>query len=396
MPLNPNILLQARGVDLATPLNQSIQLGRQVNQDKLVAKQSEKRNELTDLQIANEKFKSLDARQQQRLKSSIIGAAQLDVYLQAGDLEGADKFLAQREVQLKELGMDTNETTDARRRLRENPEGLKVTTGRSVKLGEKLDFLKGSGSLSAPAAIQIQERIDELRKSGNKDSADLLERTAKINPKGFATNPVTGRLELIPEFAEGEETLSEVKERGKQSAKKQFKAPDVREINVDGKIVTQEFDRDTGTFKDIAERTDVKAMENATKEEKAQVLKKDTLRIIDDLLADKDSIKAVVGPFDSTTKTILPKSSRAETKLKQLISILTAENLDIMTGVLSETDLKVIADIAGGGLDMSGDDDTVIEELERLKEKFSKAQEFIPTGGNIGANTNFKDKYGLE
>lgn len=64
--------------------------------------------------------------------------------------------------------------------------------------------------------------------------------------------------------------------------------------------------------------------------------------------------------------TVSDSTSEVENKLNQLRSILTAENLGLMTGVLSETDLKVISDIAGGGLSLKRSDSGLKSELSRL------------------------------
>ena len=112
---------------------------------------------------------------------------------------------------------------------------------------------------------------------------------------------------------------------------------------------------------------------------KAQGLKSTTKRLIDELLEDKDAIRAVVGPADQLAFTVLPSSLRAETKINQISSILTADNLNLMTGVLSETDLKILAAVAGGGLNVGGDDEAFIKELERMSKSLG-SEESIAAG----------------
>lgn len=110
--------------------------------------------------------------------------------------------------------------------------------------------------------------------------------------------------------------------------------------------------------------------ENVVKRQKAETMRETALGLVNDLLADPDAVKSITGTYDSKTPTMLPSSAEAENKIKRLRSILTAENLGLMTGVLSETDLKVIADIAGGGLDQNRTDEGMMEELRTLQKKF--------------------------
>lgn len=115
----------------------------------------------------------------------------------------------------------------------------------------------------------------------------------------------------------------------------------------------------------------IKVKEAEEKQKKGAVLKDTARRLIDDLLQNPDAVKSVVGPFDSMTPTLRSSSGDTEAKIGQLRSILTAENLGLMTGVLSETDLKVIADIAGGGLVTTRGDEGFLKELERLRESLA-------------------------
>jgi hypothetical protein len=125
----------------------------------------------------------------------------------------------------------------------------------------------------------------------------------------------------------------------------------------------------------IAENSASQAVKEGSEEEKikrqkASTMKETALGLVNDLLSDPDAVKAITGTFDSKTATVLPSSAEAQNKIKRLRSILTAENLGLMTGVLSETDLKVIADIAGGGLDLNRADEGMMSELLTLQKKF--------------------------
>lgn len=109
---------------------------------------------------------------------------------------------------------------------------------------------------------------------------------------------------------------------------------------------------------------------------KAMEITSTALRLVNDLLDPNtiDDTKDLFGKGDS----IYPDWARGQaetnklTSLNQLKDILTAENLGIMSGVLSETDLRVIANIAGGGLARGQGDQRAIDELKRLREALGR------------------------
>lgn len=86
-------------------------------------------------------------------------------------------------------------------------------------------YLKGGSTGDVPSPIQIANKIMELRAAGRAGDADLLERTAKISPKGYMTNPLTGALEPIPGYVKGEGDISKSKQAGKEAATIEAIAP---------------------------------------------------------------------------------------------------------------------------------------------------------------------------
>lgn len=112
-----------------------------------------------------------------------------------------------------------------------------------------------------------------------------------------------------------------------------------------------------------------KRREAEAQKEKAESIKQEGLRIVEDLLSDKSQIHANVGSFDSFTPSMTDGAIDFDNKLETLKSLLTAENLGLMSGVLSESDLKIIADIGSGELNKKGSEREFISALERLKGK---------------------------
>jgi hypothetical protein len=103
------------------------------------------------------------------------------------------------------------------------------------------------------------------------------------------------------------------------------------------------------------------------KTEKASQQKELMLSIVDRLLKNKDGLNSIYGPIDNIIPNTFDTTREAETDMAQLTNILTADNLDLMSGVLSETDIKIIAGVAGGGLAKTNTQEGARKALVRLK-----------------------------
>lgn len=101
--------------------------------------------------------------------------------------------------------------------------------------------------------------------------------------------------------------------------------------------------------------------------EKATQVKDTALSIIDRLLKNKRGVRANYGVIDQFSPKFSDKAREAQTDLNQLRSIATAENLDLMSGVLSETDIKIISDVAGGGLAKTNTEKGALNALRDMR-----------------------------
>jgi hypothetical protein len=87
----------------------------------------------------------------------------------------------------------------------------------------------------------------------------------------------------------------------------------------------------------------------------------------------KDSIKSVYGAWDGLTPTLMPGSVDAEAQIDRLVDLLTLENTKKMTGVLSESDIKILQR-AGSILGNKRISQEVAQkELERIAGVLNKA-----------------------
>ena len=93
-----------------------------------------------------------------------------------------------------------------------------------------------------------------------------------------------------------------------------------------------------------------------------------TLAVVDRLIANEEGVRENFGPFDQITPALQDNTREALTDLNQLRSLLTVENLDLMSGVLSETDIKILQNVAGGGLAESNTEEGALRALREIKQ----------------------------
>lgn len=105
--------------------------------------------------------------------------------------------------------------------------------------------------------------------------------------------------------------------------------------------------------------------------QKAAIFRDLTLETVDRLLANEAGVKGNFGAADKFLPNMRESTMQAQTDLNQLRSLLTVENLDLMTGVLSETDIKILQNVAGGGIADTASEKGAIEAIKRIKKTLS-------------------------
>lgn len=87
---------------------------------------------------------------------------------------------------------------------------------------------------------------------------------------------------------------------------------------------------------------------DADKEQKAKALEasKEALRLTESIAGNKNL--GMVTGIAALTPTLNPESQDIINQANQLLALLTAENLKLMSGVLSETDIKMLRDLSSG------------------------------------------------
>lgn len=102
---------------------------------------------------------------------------------------------------------------------------------------------------------------------------------------------------------------------------------------------------------------------------KANEAKQAALDVTNRLLNNVDGVKANRGGISTLFPNVRDSSVNAEADLETLGSLLTTENLGLLKGVLSDTDMKILKDIGAGGL--KGADSQVISNLRTIQAKLS-------------------------
>lgn len=119
---------------------------------------------------------------------------------------------------------------------------------------------------------------------------------------------------------------------------------------------------------------------------KTGVIQDNAIKIVDRLLKDESSLRAVTGGFDASkwSPTVMQPSIDAENDLNALRSLLTMDNLDAMTGVLSESDILMLKEVSAAGLNPSNSTARVKEALETVRNRMKASRGSTGATGGWG------------
>ena len=114
---------------------------------------------------------------------------------------------------------------------------------------------------------------------------------------------------------------------------------------------------------------------------KGKVFQKRAVDLLDRILG-ADELNDVIGSIEGSDESLIPFGGQkirgdAESEIiadiEEAGNILTADNLDIMSGVLSETDIKIIANLAGGALNRKRGEAAFKKDVTELRSKLQAA-----------------------
>ena len=134
-------------------------------------------------------------------------------------------------------------------------------------------------------------------------------------------------------------------------------------------------------------RADARAAETkAAEAEHTQQQKDITKNEIRDLakeLLDNDAIDSVYGSWQGAVPSVRAGVVDAEAQVDRLVDMLTLENTSKMTGVLSESDIKILARAGSVLANKRISDAAAKKELERIAGVFNKAADKPPVDGAV-------------
>jgi len=110
---------------------------------------------------------------------------------------------------------------------------------------------------------------------------------------------------------------------------------------------------------------------------KAQVFQNRAIELLDNILSNEE-LNDVLGSVEGTDAGFLfgekirsDREAEAIADIQETESLLTADNLSLMTGVLSETDIKIIRQLAAGALIRTRGEARFIKDVTSLKDRLS-------------------------
>lgn len=131
---------------------------------------------------------------------------------------------------------------------------------------------------------------------------------------------------------------------------------------------------------DVSER-DAESRSEESANQKARGVQMRAIDLTTRILANPDTKDVVgsiggsaLGTFLNPSNYLDQGNANAIADIEELADILTTENLDLMTGVLSESDIKLLRSVAGGGLDRKRGNQQFERDVNRVLETLITAE----------------------
>ena len=279
-----------------------------------------------------------------QLKDAATDAIQIKQLAQTDPMR-AQVAIAQRIKKIQDRGGDASDTIALREAL---------TSGNMALFNSELDSVIGAaeqvGLLNPNGITEYQQR-----------ALDLQER--RLEQENQITPSQRENLRLQQERLDFERNKLAEDRAGLQNA-------------VDSMPISEEEKR---TLKNLPTKTletlvsqenspanKAKKLEIEQEKAKAQELTDKTKALVTELLNNIGGVKSTIGALDELTPNILPSSRNAQAAMDDLKNLLTVDNLKLMSGVLSESDIKILRSVGASGL--SGSQDRVIGTLKKMGE----------------------------
>ena len=306
-----------QGVDYRVPLSaQGLDLNGAID-NYYKYQQNKRQNALLDLKKAH-----LD--DESRIKSMARFALEIKPLAEAGDMAGLQRAYNRRIGEIKSRNGNPSDSMEIAPYLMSgDTESIKQMADGAINLAREFKYL------AAPPKVQTGRFKHMTMPDGSIASLDTA--TNQMTPLSEAPSI---DLSVLPEDVRVNVA----------------KLPREQQVKVVESYVTPKAQADLA--------------ESSEKDSKAKRVTNDVKRLVTELLANKDGVKSAVGGLDEFFPTFSDSTRDAEAALEDLINLLTVDNLGLMSGVLSESDMKIIASVGSNGL--SGSDKRVWDSLNRM------------------------------
>lgn len=354
---NTSIPLSVQQIDPVNPLLIASQFANQ-----------KRAGELQSLQIQGQKqANSASAAQARREGLKIIAQDTIafDTLVQSGDLQAAAMLGQEIKRTMQDFQIPTEEA-DKLLSLFNRPNELRVASAEARKSVEGvLPQIFDTVSIQGGQAIQQDQRgnvraqqIAGYQAPAQETFTDVRDAQGNIvGQRNSATNQLSGAPNAMTQQANPLETYIQQLEVQNQQLTNQ---------RLQGQIVT---DQQTATRQ--AQEADLKLQENQQRQTSIQNEAVRAAQLTQKMLGNRGALENATGPISSMLPTLRPETADFEANLKELENLLTLGNLNRMTGVLSESDIRILAN-AASGLSTEASEPRMIQKLQEIQARLSQ------------------------
>ena len=369
MPLDPSIILSQK------PLEPLEDIQRKRKKADLDLATGQQRQQMNELQIANQKIANLSQRERARLESSILGLARTKSFLDAGDTQGAENYLLSRR---QELGrriaagedVDIRETDQALQMFRNDPEAFKRLADAGVNLGFQSGILRDRNA-NIGMDVQFANELADARARGDTQRVNdlLLSRKIQKLDTGQTIDPNTGQVMTLSGFSESASGIAADKERST--------------LNVQREIKPQIVKSEEEAKKDVQIQAEAK--------KKLTTITTEVDNLVEDIddLADDPALDSIVGAVDGRTLDLRGGSRRAANLLNKINSQSVLKAADSMQGTLSDSDIDLLKQSAND-LQRTLNEDDFRANLKKFRRR---ALRMLKDSKDVAAGKEIKSRF---
>lgn len=357
MALDTRIPLGIEQVNIANPLATLMQT-RQNTQDRAIAAEDRQR----EIGRQSQQDQRQNAEFQQTLQ---LNAAKIDEFK---NNKATQRYL-QDSLTVKNL-LESNNPQDAALVVQGMLERFKGTDYAS---GLDQDLANITSGNFEPVLSGINSELQVFQQMG-KLAAPERQGMQKVAPGETLFDPNTNQAVFTaPEKPESATARPAATDLGKIN--QDFASGNITPDQYNQLIDTAIQEREAAAATGQAKVTEQQTREDMVKSEAGRIL-----QLTQNLIGNEEGLAGATGPFSSMMPSFKEKTVDFEANIKELQDLLTMSNLGRMTGVLSESDIKLIAN-AASGLNMRASEGRMAIKLKDIQDRI--AQRFPDLAASI-------------